>query len=80
MTTEAMESHARPLSPQFREVMKAYGIHDEKLMETLANHRLGSSNVQLLQLLPMLLVAWADGVVDKAERKRILQIASFARC
>ncbi|MCA9545879.1 MAG: hypothetical protein KC613_15855 [Myxococcales bacterium] len=52
------------------------GISDEALLEKLAAHGLDAQSVQVLHLVPLLAVAWADGELQDNERESIMQAAN----
>ena len=51
-----------------------------KIDAWLAELKIPRENYRLVMLLPMVYVAWADGRIQSAERKLILQIASDRGC
>jgi len=51
-----------------------------KIDAWLAELKIPRENYRLVMMLPMVYVAWADGRIQAAERKLILQIAAIAAC
>jgi hypothetical protein len=49
------------------------GIKDDAVLEHLLNQNIQPSTMVALALVPLVLTAWADGVMDPQERKAILQ-------
>ncbi|HEY8611447.1 MAG TPA: hypothetical protein VIL69_09185 [Roseomonas sp.] len=56
----------------------ASGLRDEKLLDRLVALGFGSATVAALSLVPLVVVAWADGVVGEKERAAILSAAGEA--
>lgn len=54
----------------------ATGISDPGLLEELDDLGVGVASIAAVSLIPMVLVAWADGAVDGKERKEMLKIAA----
>jgi len=63
---------------QVVELKKITQISDEKLLNALVAHGLTAEKAAALKLVPMVLVAWADGSIDPAERHVLLECAQ--RC
>lgn len=57
----------------------ASGITDEAVLGRILALDIGPEALAALSLVPLLLVAWADGAVDQAERGAILRAANQAR-
>ena len=55
-----------------REIAGSLGTDDESVIERIRALGLDSDVVPILHLLPLVLIAWADGSVSIAERKAIL--------
>jgi hypothetical protein len=53
----------------------AAGISDEDLLDQLDRHSVCSETVAALSLVPLIAVAWADGVMDAKERNAVLDAA-----
>src|SRR5688572_23055335 len=51
-------------------------IQDEGLVDHLLELGLGPETILAVTLVPLAMVAWADGSIEPAERKAILQAAS----
>lgn len=47
----------------------------EELLGLLEQLEVGEHNYRLLALLPLVFVAWADGTIQRAERRKILEVA-----
>lgn len=59
------------------EVRHLTGITNEQVLNTLADLRVGGgAAVLVMSLYPLVEVAWADGKVEAAERKVVLDLAS----
>jgi len=56
-------------------VAKILNIEDYELARELVNLGFASDTVGIFPLLPLVYVAWADGDVSGAERRRVLEIA-----
>ncbi len=50
-------------------------LSKEDIINSLQDLGITGENYRLLSLLPLVLVAWADGRVQRAEKKRIVEIA-----
>jgi tellurite resistance protein len=57
----------------------ASGITDEAVLARIMALDIGPEALAALSLVPLLLVAWADGTLDAAERAAILKAAAEAR-
>lgn len=57
------------------ELAKVSGICDEKVLDKLYEAGVRPSTMTALSLLPLILVAWADGDIDQRERDAILKAA-----
>lgn len=55
---------------------KATGIQDQELIARLLKLGVTSENLAAMALYPLLLVAWADGVLHREEREVIMQSAA----
>lgn len=56
----------------------ASGITDDAVLETLVGLEIQSDTLAALSLVPLVLVAWADGTIDDKERAAILSGAAQA--
>ena len=74
--SKAME--AMRLRKQAREVGDETGVTDEDLMEHLAELGIDVETVRVLHLVPLIQVAWADGVIQPEERS-LIELAAQAR-
>lgn len=54
----------------------ASGIRSSELIDALLDLDIGADTFAALSLLPLILVSWADGVVDEKERAAVLSAAS----
>lgn len=68
LESAAQELHAK------REIGQALGTSDEELAERIHGLGFNAETARILDLLPLIHVAWADGSVQKRERQAILQI------
>ena len=64
------------LESELRELAEAVGISDEKLLRELVEQGVSSKAVAAISLVPLILVAWADGKLDDKERPSILRAAT----
>jgi hypothetical protein len=53
-------------------LMAATGIADDAVLERLMALRIGTGTLAALTLVPMVLVAWADGAISTEERRAVL--------
>ncbi len=58
-----------------RELEAKTGLHDPELLNDLQELGFTPDTIQLLPIVPILQVAWAEGGVSGAERKLIVQLA-----
>ncbi len=58
-----------------KELTKISGISDQKILDKLYEAGIRPSTLIALSLLPLVLVAWADGDIDQKERDAILKAA-----
>ena len=65
-------SHARSQE----ELAELTGIDDPELLDELLKAGIEGSKLMAFMLLPLALVAWADGQVDEEEREAVLNTAS----
>jgi tellurite resistance protein len=56
----------------------ASGITDDTVLTHLADLKLGPQGVAALGLVPMVIVAWADGTLDPKEKQAVLRAAQEA--
>lgn len=54
---------------------RSIGIDDDELLKELEERGFTASTVSLLQLMPLIEVAWAEGRVSDAERTMIVEVA-----
>ena len=54
------------------------GIRDEGVLDQLADAELGPEALEALALIPLVVIAWADGKVEPAERRAVLEAAREA--
>ncbi|MDA8743899.1 hypothetical protein N9N28_04615 [Rubripirellula amarantea] len=59
-----------------RELLRSTGIHDEKLLDEMAKLGITADGVIALRLIPLVLVAWAEGVADQRERTAVIAAAT----
>lgn len=57
---------------------RASGIHDEEILEGLRQLGIGPASLPVLDLVPLVLVGWADGAMSRLERDRIRAQAVMA--
>lgn len=58
--------------------VEASGIADDALVGRLADQGIGSDTLAALLLVPVVVVAWADGHIDKKEQAAVLSAAMDA--
>lgn len=56
-----------------QELAKLSGIQDEEILNSFLDHDINPTTMASLTLVPLVLVAWADGDVDEKEREAILK-------
>jgi hypothetical protein len=61
-----------------QEIAAATGITDDAVLDKLADLHLGGDTLAALSLVPLVLVAWADGGIDDREQAAILSAAAGA--
>ena len=61
-----------------KQALQAAGVRDDVLAEQLVDIGVAPQSVAALELVPLVLVAWADGEVQEKERKAILRAAHDA--
>jgi hypothetical protein len=52
------------------------GITNEQVLDALADLKIGGAAVLVMAYFPMVAVAWADGVIEEAEKALILQLVA----
>ncbi|MFV1967813.1 MAG: hypothetical protein ACC628_20475 [Pirellulaceae bacterium] len=57
------------------QLAKICGVHDETLLDHLLEMDLSPETVAAIAIVPLVIVAWADGSVQKKEREAIMQAA-----
>ncbi|TWU49415.1 hypothetical protein [Rubripirellula reticaptiva] len=57
------------------ELLRSTGLHDTELLEELGKLGITADGVIALRLLPLVLVAWADGNVSQEEREAVMAAA-----
>jgi tellurite resistance protein len=55
--------------------LEAVGVSDEGILQTLEELGFNRDTVRVFHLFPLVVVAWADGVVSENERAKILEAA-----
>ena len=60
---------------QFRDLSAVTGISDQQTLQDLQRFDYNAQTALLLELMPLVQVAWSDGSVNELERKRIFTIA-----
>lgn len=50
-----------------------FGVHDDALLDRLLDLGIRIDTIEALVLAPLVLVAWADGVMDSREREAVLK-------
>ena len=58
-----------------RGIAEVTGIPDEKVLQQLVDAGVTAENLAAFSLVPLVLVAWADGELDDKERKAIIEAA-----
>lgn len=58
------------------QLKSATGIEDKELLEDLVTAGVTATSLSALRLVPVVLVAWADGRLDRREREKVLEIAA----
>lgn len=71
---QGRQRHAREV--KLRQLGEATGIADRATLEELVTLGYTADTVQLPHLLPLVMVAWADGTVSSTERDVILEAAT----
>ena len=61
-----------------KELSGTAGLQDPKVMERLEAHGIGANALAALSLVPLVLVAWADGSLEPEERRAVLSAANEA--
>ena len=56
-------------------IARATGIEDESLLQRIMDLGVSAQNIQALSLAPLVCVAWANGSLDRYERKAALDAA-----
>ena len=74
---QGRQRHAREVKLQ--QLGEATGVTDRATLEELVALGYTADTVQLPYLLPLVMVAWADGTVSSAERDVILEAATARR-
>lgn len=65
-------------SAQREALAKASGIANEELLDQLLDLEIRPETMAAMSLVPLVAVAWADNVLDEAERQAVLQAAADA--
>jgi tellurite resistance protein len=73
--TEYEQERAALATREAAAVKRVLGISDDALAARLVELGFGEQTVGIFPLLPLVYVAWADGEVTEAERRRILEAA-----
>ncbi|WP_424133934.1 hypothetical protein [Roseomonas chloroacetimidivorans] len=66
---------ADPARPERERLAEASGLRDEALLERLIALGISPHTVAALSIVPLVIVAWADGVMGEKERKAVLDAA-----
>ena len=53
----------------------AIGIQDKEALDSLVSHKIEPQTLLAIGMIPMVAVAWSDGVLEKTERDAILKAA-----
>ncbi len=70
------EFHERLEKADRREQLaKICGVHEEKLLDHLVDLELQPEAVAAIAIVPLAVIAWADGAVQEQEREAIIQAA-----
>ena len=59
------------------ELSRVSGILDEKVLDELVRLQIGPETLAALSLVPLVTVAWADGLMEARERKAVLEGAVY---
>lgn len=70
--------HQIQTAERARALETATGVHDAELMAWLADLGITPENARVLHLVPLLQIAWADGVIQPAERELLEKAAAEA--
>lgn len=70
LNENAVKEHSR------EDISRLTGISNPNVLNTLADMKLGSAATLVMSMFPLVEVAWADGVLDDAERKVVLEQAA----
>ncbi|MHC4384711.1 MAG: TerB family tellurite resistance protein [Planctomycetota bacterium] len=74
---EGMELAARELEEKER-VARAAGTEDLSVADRIRAMGFDSKTARILEIVPMVLVAWADGSISKKERVRVMEAVEAA--
>ncbi len=76
--TEALRAELEKATAT-NELAKLTGVADEKVLGALVDAGVSPSTFPALRLFPLVAVAWADGMLDAAERDKVME-ASTKHC
>lgn len=63
-----------------KELEKTCGFHDSQLLDDIVQLGVNTETIVGLSLVPLVRVAWADGIVDTRERAAVLKAAEESDC
>ncbi len=66
------------IEAEARELSEATGVHDEVILRHVAELGINHHQVPVLHLVPLIEVAWADGVIHPDERELLEHVAAQA--
>jgi tellurite resistance protein len=79
---EALQRHKEALhklKQTKEELSRASGIQDPAVLEKLVELKIRPETATALSIVPLVMVAWADGELDKKEKKEILRVVNAAK-
>lgn len=59
-----------------KDIEQLTGITNEKVLDALADLKIGGAAVLVMSYFPLVAVAWADGKIDEEEKKVILRLVA----
>ena len=63
-----------------KELEKTCGFHDSQMLDDIVQLGVNTETIVGLSLVPLVRVAWADGIVDIRERAAVLKAAEESNC
>lgn len=63
-----------------KELEKTCGFRDSELLDAIVALGINAETIVGLSMVPLVRVAWADGIVDKKEREAVLKAAEESDC